>query len=142
MAEVYSDSEGPNNDSVDYYSDDFEGDSPTKTHSSTSATHTQSKQPPKPQAAKHAQTKQPHSTSSHKDATTAAAPQAHAQVRELSAEQVGAQETASSLLRDRERVMNPMKESLAHSLLASQVRPLHLPHLPLLRTPVEQHNIM
>ncbi len=134
LAKVYSassDSEGSNNDSYDNYSDDFEGDSPAKTHthSSSIATHASkhgsnkhSNKPAQPSKENtHSHSQGQGKTTTSKESSSHMQSQPQQQGRELSAEQVRAQEDVSSLLRDRERVMNPMKESLAHSLLASQV---------------------
>jgi hypothetical protein len=64
----------------------------------------------------------PHSThSTHRPTEASHHTSSHPGVAAVSSSKIGATDPAAQL-RDRARVLNPVRESLAHSLLASQVR--------------------
>lgn len=132
LDEVPSEDESEN--SASDYSDDFEdaASSPTpknktntaSTSASAATTRNNSNNDAKPTSA----TSQDHSSSHNQNntinnagAATATTKDAYKYTGATLAEVKAAQEEASRGIRERERVLNPLKESLAYSLLASQV---------------------
>ena len=118
---MQSESESDDEDAASDYSDDFEdaasSPAPKGKGNATSATNSA--------GAKPTATAPLNSNKTNTSAATPAAAIAAANVYTGAtlAEVKATQDEASREMRERERVLNPLKESLAYSLLASQVHP-------------------